>query len=158
MQRDIWGSGSVGLDGIYWLLTSAILTYNCQIAQNLTENRCLRPWLTDDWQLQWMAKKDSESLRLVWTVAHQMEPPSPIQALGVNPFPSRFINRTVPRGDFPRRQWEEPVTTTIWQCCCTSSNRKFGVDRPNTIISSETWPKRFHPSEIFFLFFVAGRL
>ena len=22
-----------------------------------------------------------------------MEPPSPIQALGVNPFPSRFINR-----------------------------------------------------------------
>ena len=31
--------------------------------------------------------------------AHQMEPPSPIQALGVNPFPSRFIIRTVPRGD-----------------------------------------------------------
>ena len=30
--------------------------------------------------------------------AHQMEPPSPIQALGVNPFPSRFIIRTVPRG------------------------------------------------------------
>ena len=28
--------------------------------------------------------------------AHQMEPPSPTQALGVNPFPSRFINRTVP--------------------------------------------------------------
>ena len=28
-----------------------------------------------------------------------MEPPSPIQALGVNPFPSRFIIRTVPRGD-----------------------------------------------------------
>ena len=25
-----------------------------------------------------------------------MEPASPIQALGVNPFPSRFINRTVP--------------------------------------------------------------
>ena len=25
-----------------------------------------------------------------------MEPPSPIQALGVNPFPSRFIIRTVP--------------------------------------------------------------
>ena len=24
-----------------------------------------------------------------------MEPPSPIQALGVNPFPSRFINRKV---------------------------------------------------------------
>ena len=25
--------------------------------------------------------------------AHQMEPPSPTQALGVNPFPSRFIER-----------------------------------------------------------------
>ena len=44
--------------------------------------------------------------------AHQMEPPFPIQALGVNPFPSRFIIRTVPRGDFKRRQWEEPITTT----------------------------------------------
>ena len=31
--------------------------------------------------------------------AHQMEPPSPIQALAVNPFQSRFIIRTVPRGD-----------------------------------------------------------
>ena len=36
--------------------------------------------------------------------AHQMEPPSLIQALGVNPFPSRFIIRTVPRGDFARRR------------------------------------------------------
>ena len=44
--------------------------------------------------------------------AHQMEPPSPIQALGVNPFPSRFIIRTVPREDFARRRWEEPITTT----------------------------------------------
>ena len=44
--------------------------------------------------------------------AHQMEPPSPIQALGVNPFPSRFIIRSVPRGDFAHRQWEEPITTT----------------------------------------------
>ena len=44
--------------------------------------------------------------------AHQMEPPSPIQALGVNHFPSRFIIRTVPRGDFARRRWEEPITTT----------------------------------------------
>ena len=34
-----------------------------------------------------------------------MEPPSPIQALGVNPPPSRFIIRTVPRGEFMRRQW-----------------------------------------------------
>ena len=31
--------------------------------------------------------------------AHQMEPPSPTQALGVNPFPSRFINRMVPWED-----------------------------------------------------------
>ena len=38
--------------------------------------------------------------------AHQMEPPSPIQALGVNPFPSRFIIRTVLRGDFARRPWK----------------------------------------------------
>ena len=48
----------------------------------------------------------------VMSGAHQMEPPSPIQALGVNPFPSRFIIRTVPRGDFARRRWEEPITTT----------------------------------------------
>ena len=42
-----------------------------------------------------------------------MEPPSPTQALGVNPFPSRFIVRTVPRGDLARRRWKEPITTTI---------------------------------------------
>ena len=29
-----------------------------------------------------------------------MEPASPIQALGVNPFPSRFIYRTIPWGGF----------------------------------------------------------
>ena len=28
-----------------------------------------------------------------------MEPPSPIQALGVNPFPSRFIIRMFPKGE-----------------------------------------------------------
>ena len=28
-----------------------------------------------------------------------MEPPSPLQALAVNPFLGRFIIRTVPRGD-----------------------------------------------------------
>ena len=44
--------------------------------------------------------------------AHQMEPPSLIQALGDNPLPSRFIIGTVPRGDFARRQWKEPITTT----------------------------------------------
>ena len=39
-----------------------------------------------------------------WTKsrAHQIEPPSPTQALRVNPFQSRFINRTVPRGGFAR--------------------------------------------------------
>ena len=61
--------------------------------------------------------------------AHQMEPPSPIQALGVNPFPSRFIIRTVPRGDFARRRWEEPIATTKWHCYCTSWNsRKSGAE------------------------------
>ena len=50
--------------------------------------------------------------QLLYSGAYQMEPPSPIQALGVNPFPSRFIIRTVPRGDFARRRWEEPITTT----------------------------------------------
>ena len=49
-------------------------------------------------------------------------------ALGVNPFPIKFMIRTFPRGDFARRQWEEPITTTKWQCYCTSSNsRKYGV-------------------------------
>ena len=65
-----------------------------------------------------------------------MEPSSPIQVIGVNPFPSRVIIRTVPRGEFAHRQWEEPITTTKSQFYCTSSNSgKFGVDRPNTIIS-----------------------
>ena len=69
-----------------------------------------------------------------------MEPPSPIQALGVNPFPSRFIIRTVPRGHFARRRWEEPITTTKWHCYCTSWNsRKSGADRPNKIIIIVWW-------------------
>ena len=42
-----------------------------------------------------------------------MELSSPIQALGANPFPSRFIIRTVPRGDFARRRWEEPMKMTM---------------------------------------------
>ena len=41
-----------------------------------------------------------------------MEPPSAVQAPGVNPFLSKFIIRTFPRVDFARRQWEEPITTT----------------------------------------------
>ena len=80
--------------------------------------------------------RDRNTYTTLTAGAHQMEPPSPIQALGVNPFPSRFIIRTVPRGDFARRRWEEPITATKWHCYCTSQNRrKFGVDRPNTIIS-----------------------
>ena len=39
-----------------------------------------------------------------------MEPPSPIPVLGVHPFRIRI--RMVPRGDFMRPQWEEPITTT----------------------------------------------
>ena len=39
-----------------------------------------------------------------------MEPPFPIQALGVNPFPSRFINRTAASGDFPRWSRKEIMT------------------------------------------------
>ena len=43
---------------------------------------------------------------------------------------------TLPREDLARRQWKEPITTTKWQCYCTSSNnRKYDVERPNTIIS-----------------------
>ena len=38
-----------------------------------------------------------------------MEPPSPLQALGVNPFPSRFIIRKVPRGDFAISTMAEEV-------------------------------------------------
>ena len=42
------------------------------------------------------------------------EPISPIKALGVNPFPSRFYNkfdRMVPRGGFARQRWKETITT-----------------------------------------------
>ena len=94
-----------------------------------------------------------------WAIsgAHQMEPPSPIQALGVNPFPSRFIIRTVPRGDFALRQWEEPITTTKWQCYCTSSNsRKFGADRPNKIISYWNVALAFSSPRDFLSFFSRG--
>ena len=89
--------------------------------------------------------------------AHQMEPSSPIQALRVNPFPSRFIIRTVPRGDVARRQWKEPITTTKWQCYCTSSNsRKFGVDRPNTIISQWNVTLAFSSLRDFLSFLSSG--
>ena len=45
-----------------------------------------------------------------------MEPPSPIQALGVNPFPSRFIIRTVPftsRADGGKSQSQPRNDTAI---------------------------------------------
>ena len=44
------------------------------------------------------------NIKIVSSGAHDPEPISPIQALGVNPFPSRFIIRTVPRGGFARQQ------------------------------------------------------
>jgi len=47
--------------------------------------------------------------------AYQMEPPSPIQALGLNPFPSTFINRTFPWGGFARWLREEPMKIENWQ-------------------------------------------
>ena len=73
-----------------------------------------------------------------------MEPPSPIQALGVNPFPSGFIIRTVPMQGrhcaltVGNANHNDEMTLLLW--ACTSSNsRKFGVDRPKTIIlASET--------------------
>ena len=43
-----------------------------------------------------------EEMKALKAGAHQMERPSPTQTLGVNPFPSRFINRTVPWGGFAR--------------------------------------------------------
>ena len=45
--------------------------------------------------------------------AHQGEPLSPIPGLGVNPFPSRSIIRTPPRGSFTRPQFEEPIKTEL---------------------------------------------
>ena len=116
---------------------------NCgrfRVTSNNTQwNTTQRPDSTDDnCYLSYSWKFLPNSARCHWFMAgaYQMEPPSPIQALGVNPFPSRFIIRTVPRGDFARRRWEEPITTTKWHCYCTSWNsRKSGADRPNKIIS-----------------------
>ena len=55
------------------------------------------------------------NIKVVSSGAHEPEPISPIQALGVNPFRGRFIirTRTVPRGGFARRRWEEPIATTL---------------------------------------------
>ena len=43
----------------------------------------------------------------------QEEPPSPIQGLGVNPFPIRFINRTVPWGGFVKEAANEDREMTV---------------------------------------------
>ena len=51
-----------------------------------------------------------------------MEPPSPLQALGVNPFPSRFINRTVPRRGFAHRLRKEPMKIEKFQWYSLTSN------------------------------------
>ena len=67
--------------------------------QSWTTLRMSRPlfvdsYLTVTWNNKHMSWKFTTlELSLV------LEPPSPTQALGVNPFPSRFIIRTVPRGD-----------------------------------------------------------
>ena len=48
---------------------------------------------------------------LVDTVGRSPSNGAFLQALAVNPFLGRFIIRTVARGDYTCRQWEEPVTT-----------------------------------------------
>ena len=42
------------------------------------------------------SKKCLSSMESQEAGTYHMEPPSPLQALGVNPFPSRFINRAIP--------------------------------------------------------------
>ena len=64
------------------------------------------------------------NIKIVSLGAHDAEPISPIQALGVNPFPSKFIIRTVPKGGFARPQWEEPIATTLRECYSPSSKQK----------------------------------
>ena len=78
-----------------------------------------------------------------------MEPPSPIRALGVNPFQSRFIIRTFPeeisRPDSEKSQSQRRNDSAIVihqqqeiRCSQAKHNHKL-VKRD----------KRFHPSEIF---------
>ena len=64
------------------------------------------------------------NIKIVSSGAHDPEPISPIQALGIDPFPSRFIIRTVPKGGFARPQWEEPIAMTLRECYSPSSNRR----------------------------------
>ena len=107
----------------------------------ILHQRVHHPYVTRGIKKENLQRSAAKVKRMLLTIlkspgVYQMEPPSPIQALGVNPFPSGFIIRTVPRGDFARRRWEEPITTTKWHCYFTSWNsRKSGADRPNKIIS-----------------------
>ena len=63
-----------------------------------------------------------------------MEPPSPIQALGAYPFPSRFIIRQFP-GETSRADGGSRANHNDEMTLLLYNNRKFGVDRPNTIIT-----------------------
>ena len=75
--------------------------------------KCPKTSMAEDYTARIITKKSLEAFcckikNCDWqsrlSGAHQMEPPSTIQALGINPFPSRFTIRTVPRGDFARRR------------------------------------------------------
>ena len=54
----------------------------------------------------------------------KVEPPSPLQALGVNPFPSRFINRTFPWRGFARRLRKEPIEKLQWYNLTSNSRQQ----------------------------------
>ena len=62
-------------------------------------------------------KKGERTIRMC-----TMEPSSPLRALGVNPFPSRFINRTVAWRGFARRLRKEPMKIEKWQWYSLTSN------------------------------------
>ena len=64
-------------------------------------------------------KKGERTIRMC-----TMEPPSPLQVLGVNPFPSRFINRTFPWRGFARRLRKEPMKIEKLQWYSLTSNSR----------------------------------
>ena len=55
-----------------------------------------------DWSDSFLNCSKTKSRNYISAGTHHMEHASPIQALGVNPFPSKFINRTIPWGGFAR--------------------------------------------------------
>ena len=71
--------------------------------------------LCTSWAMSVWPETSISSTELSRTGAHQIKPPSPIQAIGVNPFPSKFINRTVPCGGFARWWRREPMKIEKWQ-------------------------------------------